>query len=385
MAAERATSANLQKTLALIKPDAVRAGKALEIEQLIELQGFTVIQKQSLTLTKTRAMEFYAEHKGRPFYDTLTNFISGGPIVALCLAKVDAIVGWRAMMGPTNSFKARDENPTCLRALYGTDGTQNATHGSDSPASAAREIKFFFPKLVLEVPSPEAAKEYVARFLQPTLLKGLTALCKEKPSADKLQAITWLAEWLLDNNPNKPRIVPKAEYPINEEDEDDEVEFSAGTVLEEIRREGPTAEDVDILEQEQAATRLQSHFRGYQTRKDMRKANRAKVAAPVVVVGESTGADQGQSLAETFAEDPEMDKAATKLQSSFRGHMARKEVDAKKAEAKASAETAEQEAAALRIQSIQRGRKARKDVSAKRAEKAAAALADAEEAPAETA
>ncbi|MGB0147821.1 MAG: hypothetical protein ACPF97_02910, partial [Ilumatobacteraceae bacterium] len=69
--------------------------------------------------------------------------------------------------------------------------------------------------------------------------------------------------------------------------------------MEAIRREGPTDEDIDILEQEQAAVRLQSHFRGYQTRKSMRKANRAKVSAPVVVVGDSTG-EQTQDLAETF-------------------------------------------------------------------------------------
>lgn len=371
--------AALEKTLALIKPDAVAAGKVTEIEQLIELKGFTIVQKATLTLTKTRAMEFYAEHKGKPFFGALTSFMSSGPMVALCLAKVDAIVSWRAMMGPTNTQKAQLENPTCLRALYGTDGTMNATHGSDSPASAARELKFFFPKLILEVPTPEAAKEYVARFLQPTLLKGLTALCKEKPSAEPLEAVTWIAEWLLDNNPNKPRIVAEVEYPIHPDDEDDEVEFHAGAVLEEIRKEGPTDEDVEILEQEQAAVRLQSHFRGYQTRKSQRKANKAKVAAPVVVVGESTGEQGGgQSLEETFADDPAMGQAATKVQSSFRGHMARKEVAAKKAEAEAKKMSDEQEAAALRIQTIQRGRKARKDVAAKRAEKMAAELASAE-------
>eukprot|EP00878_Enallax_costatus_P034256 GHUV01037971.1.p1 GENE.GHUV01037971.1~~GHUV01037971.1.p1 ORF type:complete len:178 (+),score=81.08 GHUV01037971.1:256-789(+) len=94
-----------------------------------------------------------------------------------------------------------------LRALYGSDGTRNACHGSDSPASAAREIKFYFPKLQLATAAQdaEAAQEYIATKLQPTLVKALTVLAREKPSSDKLDVITFLANWMLENNPNKPQ------------------------------------------------------------------------------------------------------------------------------------------------------------------------------------
>lgn len=85
-----------------------------------------------------------------------------------------------------------------LRALYGTDGTQNATHGSDSPASAAREIKFFFPNVVLEpLLEGEGAKAWITDRLQPALAKALTALAREKPSAEKFEAITFLANFLV--------------------------------------------------------------------------------------------------------------------------------------------------------------------------------------------
>ena len=92
-------------------------------------------------------MQFYGEHEGKPFFETLIGFMTSGHVTALCLSKEDAIKGWRALMGPTNSLKAREEAPTSLRALFGTDGTRNATHGSDSTTSAARELEFFFPKL----------------------------------------------------------------------------------------------------------------------------------------------------------------------------------------------------------------------------------------------
>lgn len=152
-------SPEVEKTLALIKPDAVRAGKAEEIKQLIELHGFTIVAQQKLQvwwmsectqtflvyclrmllavpacmfcslskgfvcehwlcvltvclqLTRARAEEFYGEHYGKPFFPTLVNFMTSGPIWALVLAKPDAIKGWRELMGPTNVFKAREEKP----------------------------------------------------------------------------------------------------------------------------------------------------------------------------------------------------------------------------------------------------------------------------------
>lgn len=113
-----------------------------------------------------------------------------------------------------------------MRALFGTDGTFNATHGSDSTKSAAREIKFYFPNLILEpLLEPSTAQHYITTNLHPALSKALTALAREKPSAEKFEAITFLAQFLLANNPNKPRIItPDAWDPADEED-DDEAEF----------------------------------------------------------------------------------------------------------------------------------------------------------------
>ena len=113
-----------------------------------------------------------------------------------------------------------------MRALYGTDGTQNATHGSDSPASAQREIKFFFPDLILDEQAECCDGErYIMEQLQPSLLKGLTALAKEKPTAEKYEAITWLAQWLLRNNPNQAKIFTPDQWVTADDDQDDEIEI----------------------------------------------------------------------------------------------------------------------------------------------------------------
>eukprot|EP01026_Neomeris_dumetosa_P073356 TRINITY_DN7539_c0_g1_i1.p3 TRINITY_DN7539_c0_g1~~TRINITY_DN7539_c0_g1_i1.p3 ORF type:complete len:233 (+),score=29.42 TRINITY_DN7539_c0_g1_i1:25-699(+) len=216
----------LQNTLALIKPDAVSAGKAKDIKHLLELQGFTIIAQQYLQLTPQRASEFYEEHNEKPFFQKLVDFMSSGPIYALVLCKQNAIADWRAFMGPTNSIKAKEEAPRTLRALFGTDGTFNACHGSDSEQSAIREIRFFFPQLRLEptqvdYTEQEQMKKFVQKQLQPTLLNGLTQLAKEKPSSDPYEAILWLANWLLNNNPNKPRIVlPHEAKPLRPEELD---------------------------------------------------------------------------------------------------------------------------------------------------------------------
>eukprot|EP00959_Pyramimonas_sp_CCMP1952_P168643 3523575-Pyramimonas_sp.AAC.1 len=182
-------------------------------------------------------------------------------------------------------------------------------------ASACREIRFFFPKLVQDpLPDSQAAKSYVQRELQPTLVKCLTTLCKVKPTADQLEAITWVANWLLDNNPNKPRPLSQDEaetLECEEEDADDEFEG-------EHHPEGDEGENaVNAMEEQLAATRLQSHFRGYQTRKSM-KAKRNSVEAVIVHQVETNDADEAA--------------AAVKVQSLYRGHKARKTVKAKKAE-----------------------------------------------------
>ena len=133
-----------QRTLALIKPDAVAAEKVPEILEAIDGVGLAVIGSKWLQLDDYTAGEFYLEHKERPFYVKLKEFMCSGMIMALVLEGSDAIKRWRTLMGPTNSETAREKAPTSLRGRFGTDGTFNATHGSDSDSSANREINFFF-------------------------------------------------------------------------------------------------------------------------------------------------------------------------------------------------------------------------------------------------
>eukprot|EP01084_Bolivina_argentea_P255191 429143_1 len=135
---------NTQQTLALIKPDAVSAGKVDEIIKRIQDEQFLIIEKQKIQLTKERAEAFYAEHKGRGFFGELVQFMCSGPIIALKLEKKDGIRAWRDLMGPTNFETAKKESPNSLRALYGSSMTKNATHGSDSITSAVRELNFYF-------------------------------------------------------------------------------------------------------------------------------------------------------------------------------------------------------------------------------------------------
>jgi UMP-CMP kinase family protein len=139
-----------ERTLAMVKPDAMKAGKAGEIIQKIEAAGFVVVASKEHSLTNAQAAEFYAEHEGKPFFNALVSFMTSGPVTALLLERPGAIKGWRALMGPTNTTKAREEAPDSLRALYGTDGTMNATHGSDSFISAAREGAFWFPGALIQ-------------------------------------------------------------------------------------------------------------------------------------------------------------------------------------------------------------------------------------------
>ncbi|KNE70100.1 hypothetical protein, variant [Allomyces macrogynus ATCC 38327] len=133
----------MERTLAIIKPDAIK--HADDILYAIEAAGFTIIDKKRIQLTVDQARDFYVEHAGKPFYQPLTAFMSSGPVMVMILSRADAITAWRTLLGPTNSNAARESAPSSIRARFGTDGQRNACHGSDSPKSADREIRFFFP------------------------------------------------------------------------------------------------------------------------------------------------------------------------------------------------------------------------------------------------
>lgn len=136
----------LQRTLTMIKPDAVAAGHTGAILAHLEKAGFKIVGMKKLHLSKLQAGAFYAVHKARPFYGELVEFMTEGPIIAACLEKEDAVKALRDTMGATNPAEAA---PGTLRKLYGENIGRNATHGSDSVENAAIETAFFFSGLEL--------------------------------------------------------------------------------------------------------------------------------------------------------------------------------------------------------------------------------------------
>lgn len=131
----------LERTFAIIKPDAVKAGQQGEILSRIQKAGFKIIAIKTMRLTKDEAGGFYAVHKERPFFGELTDFMSSGKIVALVLEADNAIAKWRDTMGVTDPKKAA---PGTIRHDLGISIGNNCTHGSDAPDTAAFEIAYFF-------------------------------------------------------------------------------------------------------------------------------------------------------------------------------------------------------------------------------------------------
>lgn len=130
-----------ERTLGIIKPDAVQKGVIGEIINRIESSELKVVGLKLLQLTKPRAEGFYAVHRGRPFFDELTTFMSSGPCVVMVLEGSNAVRHWREVMGATNPEDAAEGT---LRADYGTDIGSNAVHGSDSIENAKTEVAYFF-------------------------------------------------------------------------------------------------------------------------------------------------------------------------------------------------------------------------------------------------
>jgi nucleoside-diphosphate kinase len=134
----------MERTFAIIKPDAVRRKLAGRILQRIEEAGFTVRAMRLMHMTKAEAEGFYAVHRERPFFGSLTDFMSSGPAIVMALEAPDAIRQWRALMGATDPAKAE---PGTLRQEFGESIEFNATHGSDAPETAAFELGYFFAGL----------------------------------------------------------------------------------------------------------------------------------------------------------------------------------------------------------------------------------------------
>ena len=134
----------MERTLSIIKPDAVAAGHSGSILARIHSEGFRVVGMKMIRLTRGAAEGFYAVHRELPFFRDLTAFMSSGPIVVMALEREGAISAWRQVMGATDPAKADEDT---LRRQYGTNIERNATHGSDAPETAAAEIGYFFNAL----------------------------------------------------------------------------------------------------------------------------------------------------------------------------------------------------------------------------------------------
>ena len=130
-----------QKTLSIIKPDAVKAGQADAINLMIENSGLKILEKKEIKLSKEEAQQFYAVHSDKPFYNELCEFMTSGPIVVQILEGENAIELYRKVMGANNPEKA-DKNT--IRKKFSTSIQENAVHGSDSEENALKELNFFF-------------------------------------------------------------------------------------------------------------------------------------------------------------------------------------------------------------------------------------------------
>ena len=129
------------KTFAIIKPDAVKAGNTGKIYDRIIQSGFHIMSAKLLKLTEEQARAFYAVHEERPFFGDLIEFMTSGPCMVLALQKVNAVSSWRETIGATNPKDAKDHT---IRKDFASDVQENAVHGSDSDENAEKEIAFFF-------------------------------------------------------------------------------------------------------------------------------------------------------------------------------------------------------------------------------------------------
>jgi nucleoside-diphosphate kinase len=131
----------IERTLAIIKPDAVKKRIVGKILDRIEEEGFEIVEMKMVRLTKDGARAFYAVHTGKPFFDGLTDFMSSGEIVVMALERENAIAHWRQVMGETDPARAQVGT---LRRTFGFSIERNAVHGSDSQQTAETEIVYFF-------------------------------------------------------------------------------------------------------------------------------------------------------------------------------------------------------------------------------------------------
>lgn len=136
----------MERTLCILKPDAVRANNIGNIVAMIQAAGFRILGMKLTRLSAEQAGEFYAVHKERPFYGELVAFMSSGPVVPIALEKANAVADWRALIGATDPAEAAEGT---IRRAYAASKGENAVHGSDSTENGALEVAFFFSEAEL--------------------------------------------------------------------------------------------------------------------------------------------------------------------------------------------------------------------------------------------
>ena len=132
---------NIERTLSIIKPDAVERKLDNEIKDMFKNSGFTIVKEKKIQLTKSEAEQFYKVHETKPFYNDLCAYLSSGPITVMILEKKNAVLGNRELMGATNP---KESGEGTIRKKYGISIDKNSVHGSDSVQNAQIEIDFFF-------------------------------------------------------------------------------------------------------------------------------------------------------------------------------------------------------------------------------------------------
>ncbi|KAJ3157024.1 NME NM23 member 5 [Geranomyces variabilis] len=188
----------MDRLFLLLKPDV--ASRESEIVYKLGQAGFKVFNRRRTTLANEQASEFFNDWASDPDFDELVSYVTSGPVVALALQRFDGFNELKKVVGSVDDIGGEGDS---FRAVYGQDELRNGFHVSDNPASVERDLRLFFPDTPVQPPpTSDEAKAILETTVYPTLLQGLTQLCKEKPA----NPTAWLGTWLLDNNPNKPRI-----------------------------------------------------------------------------------------------------------------------------------------------------------------------------------
>ncbi|XP_031745041.1 probable nucleoside diphosphate kinase 5 isoform X1 [Cucumis sativus] len=166
----------MEKTLAMIKPDGLRGNYTERIKGAIVESGFRILEERIDELDEDRASRFYAEHSSRSFFPNLVKYMTSGPVCIMVLEKQNAIAEWRALIGPTDSVKAKATHPNSIRAMCGLDSEKNCVHGSDSLLSAQREISFFFEEETGNIYSLSIYNAYFYLFVHDLLSFSIIAI-----------------------------------------------------------------------------------------------------------------------------------------------------------------------------------------------------------------